>query len=86
MPMYHQLGQVPTKRHLVFRRPDGALYAEELIGNKGFEGPSSLVYHVHQPTHVKSVRPMRELNWSRTPSASSGTATSARTSSRRVAA
>ena len=35
MPMYHQLGQVPHKRHVVFRRPDGALYAEELIGQQG---------------------------------------------------
>jgi homogentisate 1,2-dioxygenase len=63
MPMYHQLGQVPSKRHVVFRRPDGALYAEELIGNKGFEGPSSLLYHVHQPTHVRTVRRVRDLNW-----------------------
>ena len=56
MPIYHQLGSVPRKRHMVFRRPDGALYAEELIGNKGFVGPSSLLYHLHQPTHVKSTR------------------------------
>ena len=67
MPMYHQLGQVPNKRHVVFRRPDGALYAEELIGNKGFEGPSSLLYHVHQPTHVKTVRRVRDLNWEADP-------------------
>jgi len=67
MPIYHQLGSVPHKRHVVFRRPDGALYAEELIGNKGFVGPSSLLYHLHQPTHVKSTRLMRDLRWERDP-------------------
>ncbi|MDO8834491.1 MAG: homogentisate 1,2-dioxygenase, partial [Vicinamibacterales bacterium] len=32
-------------------------------GNKGFSGPSSLVYHVHQPTQVLRVEPMAELSW-----------------------
>src|SRR5690606_4950270 len=67
MPLYHQLGQVPRKRHTVFRRSDGGLYAEELIGNKGFTGPSSLVYHVHQPTPVISVKPLRDLEWQADP-------------------
>ena len=52
MPVYHQLGEIPRKRHSIFRRPDGGLYAEELIGNKGFVGPSSLLYHIHRPTQV----------------------------------
>ncbi len=63
MPFYHSLGRVPRKRHTVFRRPDGGLYAEELIGNKGFTGPSSLLYHVHQPTRVASVSVREELAW-----------------------
>jgi homogentisate 1,2-dioxygenase len=63
MPIYHRLGQVPPKRHVVFRDPEGGLYAEELIGNKGFVGPSSLLYHAHQPTHVKATRRLRDLNW-----------------------
>jgi homogentisate 1,2-dioxygenase len=63
MPIYHQLGRVPQKRHVVFRQPGGALYTEELVGNKGFSGPSSLVYHVHQPTQVLRVEPMAELSW-----------------------
>lgn len=67
MPIYHQLGALPRKRHVVFRRPDGALYAEELIGNKGFVGPSSLLYHLRQPTHVKSTRLVRDLRWERDP-------------------
>jgi homogentisate 1,2-dioxygenase len=67
MPIYHQLGDVPRKRHTVFRKPDGGLYAEELIGNKGFVGPSSLLYHLRQPTHVKSTRLVRDLRWEADP-------------------
>ena len=63
MPVYHTLGHIPRKRHIVYRQPDGRLYTEELMGNLGFTGPSSLVYHVHQPTQVLSVEPMKELAW-----------------------
>lgn len=63
MPSYVQLGRVPRKRHTVFRRPDGALYSEELMGNKGFEGLSSLLYHVHPPTRVRWVRTVKDLRW-----------------------
>jgi homogentisate 1,2-dioxygenase len=63
MPNYHTLGRVPRKRHVVFRQPNGALYTEELMGNKGFVGPSSLVYHVHQPTQVLDVSLVAELAW-----------------------
>jgi homogentisate 1,2-dioxygenase len=42
MPIYRTLGQVPPKRHTVFRRPDGGLYAEELMGHEGFHGTASL--------------------------------------------
>ena len=54
MPIYHQMGSVPRKRHVVFRRPDGGLYAEELMGHEGFVGTSSLLYHVHPPTRIPS--------------------------------
>jgi homogentisate 1,2-dioxygenase len=53
MPIYHKLGAVPHKRHIVARRPDGALYQEELVGTQGFAGMSSLVYHLYPPTRVK---------------------------------
>lgn len=56
MPLYHQLGSIPRKRHIVFRRPDGGLYAEELMGHEGFTGTSALLYHIHPPTTVKSAR------------------------------
>lgn len=53
MPLYHQLGVIPDKRHVVFRQPNGNLYQEELVGTQGFSGMSSLAYHLHPPTKVK---------------------------------
>ena len=67
MPVYHRLGEVPPKRHSIFRRPDGGLYAEELMGNKGFVGPSSLLYHIHRPTQVLRVQEFEPLPWEREP-------------------
>ena len=53
MPIYHSLGVIPDKRHIVSRQPGGKLYQEELVGTQGFAGLSSLVYHLHAPTQVK---------------------------------
>ncbi len=55
MPFYHQLGNIPHKRHTVFKKPDGGYYYEELFGTIGFDGMSSLLYHCHRPTQVKEV-------------------------------
>ncbi|MEM9374040.1 MAG: homogentisate 1,2-dioxygenase [Planctomycetota bacterium] len=52
MPYYTRLGRIPQKRHVQFRRPDGALYSEELFGTEGFVGPTSTLYHIHPPTQV----------------------------------
>jgi homogentisate 1,2-dioxygenase len=52
MPYYTKLGQLPPKRHIQFRRPDGALYSEEVFGTEGFVGPTSTLYHIHPPTQV----------------------------------
>ncbi|HMA21480.1 MAG TPA: homogentisate 1,2-dioxygenase, partial [Gemmatimonadaceae bacterium] len=60
MPTYHTLGSIPRKRHIAFRKPDGGLYAEELMGHEGFTGTSSLLYHIYPPTTVKSVRRVKE--------------------------
>ncbi|MCA9296265.1 MAG: homogentisate 1,2-dioxygenase, partial [Phycisphaerales bacterium] len=38
--------------HVQFRRPDGALYSEEVFGTEGFVGPTSTLYHIHPPTQV----------------------------------
>ena len=55
MPFYHTLGQIPPKRHTQFAKADGSLYYEQLFGTVGFDGMSSLLYHVHRPTMVREV-------------------------------
>ena len=52
MPYYRVAGEVPAKRHIRFRGPDGSLYAEELMGEEGFVSDSSLLYHRHPPTAI----------------------------------
>lgn len=55
MPFYNRMGQVPAKRHTQFRKPNGELYAEELVSTEGFSSLYSLIYHCHPPTLVKQV-------------------------------
>lgn len=55
MPHYHKLGKIPSKRHTIFRKPDGSLYSEELVSTEGFSDVSSLVYHAHPPTNVLEI-------------------------------
>ena len=62
MPFYKQLGKIPHKRHTTFKKQDGSLYYEQLFGTVGFDGMSSLMYHVHRPTMVKEVLGSRDLN------------------------
>src|SRR6476469_841061 len=52
MPYYRAVGEVPRKRHTQFRKPDGSLYAEELMGVEGFSSDSALLYHEHLPTAI----------------------------------
>ena len=52
MPYYRAVGEIPRKRHTQFRRPDGGLYAEELMGVEGFSSESALLYHEHPPTAI----------------------------------
>jgi homogentisate 1,2-dioxygenase len=56
MPIYHQLGKIPHKRHTVFQNEKGEHYYEQLFGTIGFDGMSSLLYHAHRPTQVKSLK------------------------------
>ncbi len=56
MPFYHKLGSIPNKRHTVFRQPDGSLYHEQLFGTIGFDGMSSLLYHIQPPTIVREIK------------------------------
>ncbi|MBM3410214.1 MAG: homogentisate 1,2-dioxygenase [Bacteroidetes bacterium] len=61
MPIYHKLGSIPPKRHTQFRKSDGGLYYEQLFGTIGFDGMSSLLYHVHRPTIIRSVNQPRDV-------------------------
>ncbi|MEZ4456528.1 MAG: homogentisate 1,2-dioxygenase [Gemmatimonadales bacterium] len=67
MPVYQTLGRMPRKRHTVFRKPDGGIYQEQLVGNEGFTGPASLLYHIYPPTTIKSVRRFRETAYQADP-------------------
>ncbi len=55
MPFYHRLGELPQKRHTQFRKPDGGLYREEVMGLEGFSGIQSILYHHHLPPKVVQV-------------------------------
>ena len=55
MPFYHQLGNIPHKRHIIHEKPGGGMYYEQLFGTEGFHGMSSLLYHVHRPTMIRSI-------------------------------
>ena len=55
MPRYHQLGSIPHKRHTVFKKKDGNIHFEQLFGTIGFDGMSSLLYHLHPPTMVNNI-------------------------------
>ena len=55
MPFYPQLGNIPRKRHVIHEKPNGGIYYEQLFGTEGFHGMSSLLYHVHRPTMIKSI-------------------------------
>jgi homogentisate 1,2-dioxygenase len=69
MPCYHRLGEIPRKRHTVFRQPDGSLYNEHLMGSRGFSGPASLLYHRRPPTAVVKSRLLQKLEWEADPDA-----------------
>ncbi|TFV86961.1 homogentisate 1,2-dioxygenase domain-containing protein [Blastococcus sp. CT_GayMR16] len=57
MAHYRQVGEVPPKRHTQFRRSDGGLYSEELMGEEGFSSDSSLLYHRAIPSALVDARP-----------------------------
>jgi homogentisate 1,2-dioxygenase len=69
MAHYRQVGEVPPKRHTQFRRPDGVLYSEELMGEEGFSSDSSLLYHRGIPSALVDARPWELPDQSLTPNA-----------------
>jgi homogentisate 1,2-dioxygenase len=53
---YRQMGRIPHKRHTMFKKEDGSLFREQVMGTRGFSGTQSILYHHYMPTEVlKSV-------------------------------
>lgn len=61
MTYYYRLGEIPHKRHTQFRRPDGCLYHEEVMGIHGFAGIQSILYHVRPPTAVRQIEVVERI-------------------------
>lgn len=55
MPYYRQAGDVPRKRHTYMSAPGGGYRFEELVGQHGFSGESSLLYHACSPSAIVGV-------------------------------
>ncbi len=59
MPFYIQQGEIPSKRHIAFKKANGELYREELFSTHGFSNIYSNKYHNNMPTKVTKVEPYR---------------------------
>lgn len=68
MTFYHKLGQIPHKRHTAFRKVDGGIHQEHLMGY-GFNGIKSLLYTLRPPTQLKTVERIDEIRWEPDPDA-----------------
>ncbi len=55
MSYYKALGNIPHKRHTQFRKADGSLHHEEVMGIHGFAGIQSILYHLQPPTRVREI-------------------------------
>ncbi|MBM3124801.1 MAG: homogentisate 1,2-dioxygenase [Chloroflexi bacterium] len=58
MPFYHTLGTIPHKRHVQFKKPNGKLYREEVMGLEGFSSLQSILYHHYLPPRVRHTEDM----------------------------
>ncbi|MEN9334102.1 MAG: hypothetical protein RLY35_1282 [Bacteroidota bacterium] len=61
MPIYHQLGNIPHKRHTVFPKNNGGIHYEQLFGTEGFSGTASLLYHLHRPTMIQTIGDAKDV-------------------------
>ena len=59
MTYYYRLGDLPHKRHTQFRKSDGTLHHEEVMGIHGFAGIQSILYHLYPPTRVQRMEVLR---------------------------
>jgi len=62
MPFYTRLGKIPHKRHTTFKKPNGEYHYEQLFGTIGFDGMSSLLYHLHRPTIIREVKGSKDVS------------------------
>ncbi len=60
MPFYQRLGEVPRKRHTVFRE-NGTLLTEEVLGLEGFSGNESILYHLLSPCRIQELGPFEPI-------------------------
>ncbi len=63
MPHYRRVGDVPAKRHVRHTGPDGGQLFEELMGEEGFAGASSLLYHRHSPSALVRIECADGRGW-----------------------
>jgi len=61
MPFYVRQGEIPPKRHTVFKNNDGRTYYEELVSREGFSSIYSNYYHLHRPTKITQVGTMEKI-------------------------
>lgn len=61
MPYYRAVGELPATRHTTFRTAVGEDCFEEFIGEEGFSGSGSLLYHTGVPANLVDSRAW-ELN------------------------
>ncbi len=52
MAYYYKSGNIPSKRHIQFRKEDGFLYSEQVFSTEGFSDDYSILYHCHPPTQI----------------------------------
>ncbi len=55
MPYFMQMGDIPRKRFSQFQRPEGGLYATEVMGEEGFSSNMSMLFHRHVPAAITRV-------------------------------
>src|ERR1700761_6220005 len=56
MVYYRRVGELPPRRHVAFTTQSGQPCFEEFIGEEGFSGTSSLLYHTGVPANLVSSR------------------------------
>lgn len=63
MTHYVKMGRIPQKRHTQFRKENGGLYYEQVMGTKGFSSLQSIIYHINPPTQVKTAKKLCDIHY-----------------------